>query len=145
MDIDKREKIIKNVLAMNFIPMVIAVLMLFMILYFGFTSLNHLTLKSGGAFFMLLILPVLGFTTYQSAIINRKSSNKKWVWELGCVNSGIWTVIFLGIFIYQIVIIPFSSPIAFGSFIYFGYLFSLNKKMVEFEKSQELSQFEERK
>jgi hypothetical protein len=148
MDADKRKKTITIVLVMNFIPLVIAVLTLIMIWYFAFGEIRRATLEGVTITILLSILPILGIVSYQSAFINRKSLEKKWIWELGCVNSGIWIAIFLGIVAYQISTykirnhIRIDTFLPFISFIYFGYLFFLNKKMVELEKNQELSQFE---
>ncbi len=137
MDTDKRKKVITTILAMNFIPLVIAVIALVMILFFGFGEIYQATLKGVSIIILLSILPSLGIVTYQSAFINRKSPEKKWIWELGCVNSGIWIAIFLGIVVYQILTykshrhIRIDTFLPFISFIYFGFLFYLNKKMVK--------------
>jgi len=98
---------------------------------------------------MVLVLPVLGTTTYVSAFIHRKSLEKQWIWELGSVNSAIWAVIFLGLFLAQLLTNlqygdlqqppSLSSFVRFTSFIYFGYLFSLNKKIVKFRSVKELA------
>jgi hypothetical protein len=141
MDANKRKETITIVLAMNFIPFVIAVLTLIIVLYFGgFYNIMRPTSEGISITILLTILPLLGIRTYTSTFIHRNSLEKKWIWELGCVNSGIWIAIFLGIVTYQFLVnnsknlIPLESLLPFASIIYFGCLFYLNKKMIEFER-----------
>lgn len=144
MDTNKRKKTIKTILAMNFIPFVIAIITLLIVLYFGgYYNIMRPTLEGISITILLTIIPLLGIRTYTSTFIHRDSLEKKWIWELGCVNSGIWIAIFLGIVIYQFLVnnsknlIPLESLLPIVSFIYFGGLFYLNKKMVEFKSIEE--------
>ena len=141
MDTDKRKKVVKTILVINFIPLVIAVLTLMIILYFGgYYNIIRPKLEGVSVTTLLTILPLLGIRTYSATFIYRNSLEKKWIWELGCINSGIWIVIFSGIVIYQFFVndlknlIPSESLLPFVSLIYFGYLFFLNKKCLNLKE-----------
>jgi hypothetical protein len=141
MDTVTLKKTITTILVLNFIPLVIAVLTLIMVLYFGgYYNMMRPTLEGITITILLAVLPMLGIRTYTATFIHRNELGKKWIWELGCINSGIWVIIFLGIIIYKFLVndlknpIPSESLLPFVSLIYFGYLFFLNKKMFEFER-----------
>ncbi len=134
MDTDRRKKTVSIIMLMYFIPLIIAILTLMMVLYFGYLGTQKILFTAVLWTFLLSILPILGITTYVYSFIHRNSLKRQWIWDLGCVNSGIWAVIFFGIFLFQLLINPFNSLVSFASFIYFGYLFSLNKNILEFKR-----------
>jgi hypothetical protein len=143
MDADKRKKTITIVLVMNFIPLVIAVLTFVIILFWGVMYFIYgPSLIVLFVTIFLILLPVLGIRTYIMSFIHRKLIGRKDVWLLGCINSIIWLTIFLITSIYQLSINPMSSILSFSCFIYFAILSNLNQRLYDFEKSQELSQFE---
>ena len=139
MDVDKRKEIVVTILALNFIPFVISILTLLFIINITFKPVLQFTLEM---FILYASLPVLGITTYILSFMYRDIIGSKNVWLLGCVNSGIWCVMFIlftGIALFGNI---FGGVSSFFCFLYFKRLFILNDKLYGFEKSHELNQFE---
>ena len=130
----EKDNMIWLILAMNVIPFIIAVLTLMMILYFGIYGIMNISLKGIMMFFVLIILPILGTITYTSSFTNRNNIEKTISWELGCINSAIWSIIFFVIFIIQLFSVPLSSITSLLCTIYFSVLFYLNQQVCDLEK-----------
>jgi uncharacterized membrane protein len=143
MDADKRKNVVATVIAMNIILFVIAILTLGVILYYtGFDRTFQLTPHRIIGAILYAILPVLGITTYILSFVHRNKMGSKNVWLLGSINSGIWAIIFLVLFIFGVLISAVSGILLFFCLCYFVVLYDYNRKLYGFEKNQELSQFE---
>lgn len=122
------------ILAMNVIPFIIAILTLMMILYFGFYAFKNISFEGVFIFFLLMLLPIFGITTYILSYIDRQKYENLITWEMGCINSAIWTIIFLVIFIAQLFSAQINSIFYLICTIYFGVLFYLNQQVCDFWK-----------
>jgi hypothetical protein len=142
MNADKRKETITTVLAMNFIPFVIAIYTLWLIIIIAFKPMPQFTLDGIIRFILFVSLPVLGITTYILSFVHRNTIGSKNVWLLGSINSGIWAIIFLVLFIFGVLISAVSGILLFFCLCYFVALYDYNRKLYYFEKNQELSQFE---
>ena len=131
----KKNNIIWLILAMNVIPFIIAVLTLMMIVYFGIYGIAKISLEGITLFFVLITLPILGIITYTSSFINRNNIEKIISWELGCINSAIWAIVFFVIFIIQLFSVPLSSITSLLCTAYFFVLFYLNQQVCDLGKN----------
>lgn len=143
MDANKRKDVVATVIAMNLILLIITILTLGIILYYsGFDGTFRLTTHEIIGVILYASLPVLGITTYILSFVYKNAIGCKNVWLLGSINSGIWSVIFLVLFIFGVLISALSGILFFFCLFYFVALYDYNQKLYNFEKSQELSQFE---
>jgi hypothetical protein len=142
MNADKRKETIATVLAMNFIPFVIAIYTLWLIIIIAFKPMPQFTLDGIIRFILFVSLPVLGITTYILSFVHRNTMGSKNVWLLGSINSVIWCIIFLLFSGIALVENIGGGVFSLLCFLYFAILFNLNDKLYGFEKNQELSQFE---
>jgi hypothetical protein len=136
MEKSEKSNMVWLILAMNVIPFVIATLTLMMIVYFGINTIKNISLEGFTIFFLLMILPILGITTYILNYLNRKKINNLIAWEFGCINSAIWTIIFLSIFIVQLFSAQLNSIFYLLCTLYFCVLFYLNQQVCDFGKSE---------
>jgi hypothetical protein len=142
MDADKRKNIVVTVIAMNIFPLIIAIITLGMIIYYaGFHATVQLTTQVVIIAILYASLPVLGITSYILSFVYRNTIGFKNVWLLGSINSGIWSVIFLVLFIFGVLISAVSGILLFFCLFYFVALYDYNRKLYDFEKSQEINLF----
>ena len=130
----EKDNMVWLILAMNVIPFIIAGLTFMMILYFGIYGMSKISSEGISIFFVLVMLPILGIITYTSNFINRNNIEKTISWELGCINSAIWSIIFFCTFIFQLFTTPMNSIASLLCTIYFFVLFYLNQQVHDLGK-----------
>jgi DNA-binding XRE family transcriptional regulator len=136
METTEKNKTVWVILAMNFIPLIIATLTLIMILYFEIYAFKNISFEGVFIFFLLMLLPIFGIITYILCYIDRQKYENLIAWEMGCVNSAIWAIVFLCIFIAQLFSTQIDSIFYLLCTIYFGVLLYLNQQVCDFRKNQ---------